>query len=55
MPHLRKEGSIMIRNLLPYLQYHHGNKVEKFFTQECVDAKEGTICDVVNKCVTSTV
>ena len=55
MPHLRVEGSIMIRNLLPYLRFKYGPEVEKYFTQECVDANEGVVWDDVNKCVISTI
>ena len=45
----------MIRNLLPYLRYLHGNEVNKYFTQECVEANDGILWDDVNKCVISTV
>ena len=55
MPHLRKESSIMIKNLLPYLRFHHGDHVEKYFSQDCVDANEGALWDDVNKCVISTI
>ena len=55
MPHLQAEGSVMIRNLLPYFRFLYGNEVEQFFTQECVDNNVGIVWDDVNKCVISTI
>ena len=37
LPELESEARLMISNLLPYLNYHHGNKVNQCFTPAAVE------------------
>ena len=37
MPHLRNEATMMINNLLPYLRFKYGRKVEHYFNQATID------------------
>ena len=53
MPHLRCEGAMMVQNLLPYLRFLHGPEVERYFTNDCIEANIGIEWDDENKCVKS--
>ena len=53
MPHLCCEGAMMVQNLLPYLRFHHGPEVERYFTKDCIKANVGIEWDEENKCVKS--
>ena len=44
---------MMVQNLLPYLRFKYGQEVEKYFTQECIDANVGIEWDDEKKCVKS--
>ena len=51
LPHVADEASMMIRNLIPYLQATAGEYVNRYFYMDAVNCMSGYTWDVENKCV----
>ena len=53
LPHLESEARMLVSGLVPYLQFHFGNYINKYFSEEAVEEMKDATWDPKNQCVIS--
>ena len=53
LPHLESEARMLVSGLVPYLQFHFGNYINKYFSEEVVEEMKDAKWDPENQCVIS--